>query len=799
MPSLRRALEWCWIAFVTCGIVWLYFWIARPAISQLLGNHRAQTAYYNRLVDGFASGHLHLAGDPAPEMAQLKNPYDPIENGPYRLHDATYYKGKYYLYFGPTPALVLFWPYHALTGDYLWHRQGVAIFGSGVFLVSVGLLFAIRRRYFPGVSLWVTGWAILGLGFANTIPIVLRRPDVWEIPITCASLFVLLALAAIWRSLHDPARRRLWLALASLSYGFAIGARPAILLGAVILLVPLVDTLRQRAGIVALLKDLAAAVIPIFLIGVALLCYNWLRFDDPLQFGQKYQLAGVDNTKVRFFSPEFFWYHARLYLWAPNLWSSYFPFVTGIEVPPPPPGQLGVESVFGIFTNLPFAWLGLFAWVRATRRPEGRWAVFAGTAALFTVVCAATVFLFGGACNRYMVDFLPPWILVCAAGLLALDQALAARSRLARRTVRVLGFGAAAVSAGFVFFSSCQHLGLLRLRDPLAYDRLARFCNAPIAAVEQWRGLRHGPLELTLRFPPFTGRRVEPILITGSPPEADYFWVEYVGPDRVRFGLEHTSYGGPISAEQVVDYSREHTVTIQFRSLYPPDAHRFWSTAEGQALERTKNQLRFFFNDREILRGEVAGYDASPQTRLIGRNPHVQAFGARFTGTLLGQRTLGGEDPARMRDPGPVAFKFWLPEETVPGRQDPLIQTGETGRADTVWIRYVDDRHIAFGFDHWSYGGPATAPIPVDRDHVQRLEIRLGSLYPPDAPLPAGDPRRRRLEVKLNGQVVLEGDYDFYPATSSQVYFGRNPAGASTAGDRLTGRISDLRRLGVER
>jgi hypothetical protein len=58
-----------------------------------------------------AGGSAH---SPAPEISALPDPYDSVANGPYRLHDASFYKGRYYLYFGPVPAVVLFLPFSLL-------------------------------------------------------------------------------------------------------------------------------------------------------------------------------------------------------------------------------------------------------------------------------------------------------------------------------------------------------------------------------------------------------------------------------------------------------------------------------------------------------------------------------------------------------------------------------------------------------------------------------------------------------------------------------------------------------------
>jgi len=92
---------------------------------------RAEDAYYNLLVRGFRAGQLDLKTEVPAGLAHLADPYDPVANANYLLVDGhplwdlSYYHGKLYLYYGVTPALVLFWPYAALTGHYLGHKDAV--------------------------------------------------------------------------------------------------------------------------------------------------------------------------------------------------------------------------------------------------------------------------------------------------------------------------------------------------------------------------------------------------------------------------------------------------------------------------------------------------------------------------------------------------------------------------------------------------------------------------------------------------------------------------------------------------
>jgi len=130
---------------------------------------RAADSYYNLLVRGFRAGQLNLKTEVPPALAKAADPYDPVSHGVdleadgHPLNDLSYYHGKLYFYYGITPALVLFWPYAAVTGHYLWHRDAVVVFCAAGFVASVGLLCAVWRRCFPGVGVGVAA-AGAGLG-----------------------------------------------------------------------------------------------------------------------------------------------------------------------------------------------------------------------------------------------------------------------------------------------------------------------------------------------------------------------------------------------------------------------------------------------------------------------------------------------------------------------------------------------------------------------------------------------------------------------------------------------------------
>jgi Tfp pilus assembly protein PilF len=383
--------------------------------------------YYNLLVRGFRAGRLNLKKEAPPGLTQLANPYDPTASTSYPVLDMSYYKGKLYLYYGVTPAVTLFWPYVAITGHYLPQEHAVLVFCVVGFLVSVGLLCALWRRCFAEVGVAVVAAGVLALGLATCTPLLLARCDFYEVANSCGYALTLVALAAIWRALCQPSHRNRWLAAASLAWGLAVGARPNLLFGAVSLLVPVLQARRERQRV---WTSLIAAIGPIALIGLGLMIYNALRFDNPFEFGQRYILAGDRPGTVPFFGLQYLWFHFRVYFLEPARWSGRFPFVQDIRVLPLPSGHGVVDSPFGILTNLPIVWLALaapLAWRGRSAEMRSTLSGFLAAVAVVFGITALTLCLFFSASIRYEVEFLSPLMLLAVIGILSLERALACR------------------------------------------------------------------------------------------------------------------------------------------------------------------------------------------------------------------------------------------------------------------------------------------------------------------------------------------------------------------------------------
>jgi tetratricopeptide (TPR) repeat protein len=426
--------------------------------------HQPKDSDYNLLVRGFQAGQLNLDKQVPQKFADQPDPYNPqnVTGLAPGLWDLSYYKGKLFLYFGVTPALVLFWPYAAVTGHYLSNKAAVLILFSVGFFTAGGLLRAIWRQYVPDTNPAMAVLGMLSLGLATILGLWC---NVYEVATTSGFAFTMLSLAAIWKASRKPKQAIFWILMASLAYGLAIGSRPSLLFGAVILLLPVFPAWCEAAGPgyyrTALLR-LAAALGPIALIGLGLMFYNDFRFNNPFEFGSHYQLNGdYDVTKSQQFSFHYFWFNIRYYFFEPVRWSNHFPLFGIVPLAPLPKGYYSPGVSFGgfyggILATCPVVLLALATpWIWKGK-PAGtvsqlRW--FLGTVFILLAATLLVVCLFFCARIRYESDFLSPLIILSAAGILGLERRLAGVPAW-RRAARI-GLGVLLVYSAMFFGLTC--------------------------------------------------------------------------------------------------------------------------------------------------------------------------------------------------------------------------------------------------------------------------------------------------------------------------------------------------------
>jgi hypothetical protein len=364
---LARVLGSLWISIVLTAILLLGIttYAAWYTSFGMFPRFTRVVNYYVNMGEAFLHGQVALLIQPEPQLVALANPYDSAqrENVTFQW-DLSYYKGKYYAYWGPAPAL-LYAAVEALTHTPPPDQMGVLVFYSGLSIVLAFLLFRLRQMFFPrapGLSI-----PLFLLAALANLPIIhiLERCQVYETSAVAGQFFLFLGLLAWlrWHEGHKPG----WLIAAGLSWGLAIGTRYNLAITVAVLTAFALYRLWKACGFNrAALRQAAALLAPLALSGLALALYNYARFESPFETGLVYQLT-IPVYQNRHFSPGFVWSNLYLYLFYPLATRSTFPFFPSIPVDltrlpawaARAPGNLSDEVFFGIGQSLPVLWMVL--------------------------------------------------------------------------------------------------------------------------------------------------------------------------------------------------------------------------------------------------------------------------------------------------------------------------------------------------------------------------------------------------------------------------------------------------------
>jgi hypothetical protein len=774
-----------------CAIVGaFYLWTVRST-GEDWKREPERRDYYNRLIAGWLDGHLHLKTEVPAELLALKNPYDPAQRRPgLGLHDASFYKGKYYLYFGVAPAFTLMLPWRIATGADMPLPLAVLIFVYGGFLASVAIFCAVRRRYFPASGRLALACGVLTLGLAGAGLMLLRRPDMWELPIGGGYCFAMLALLALWRSLHaEGTRGRLrWLAAAALALGLAIASRPTYLFTMPLFVAPWLWWWRKECRLPW--REIAAAVAPLAAVGAAMAWHNWARFGHPLEFGQAYQFSLDYESKLPHFGARYLPFNLQAHFLSAAEWRRYFPFIKPGDLGPAPAGfTIHRGDVYGVLANYPIAWLALLAplalWRRGhdERGPLGAWL---GAVVLLFGGAAAVMLSFFSALSRYQVDFMPAFMVLAVVGLLAAERGLAPRARM-------IAGGAAAIAAtyGAVFgvLFSLQFDGLLREHDPALERRVARLLNRVPAAIERMSGVEHGPIELTVRWATVPPIGDETLATIGQAPTEDRVIARHLGDGRAQLGIVPAGAAERFSPPVALAPGVAHRVIVSLASLYPPAAHPYFSGRTSDEVRATLRRAEITVDGARVLREHLRLDRVGAGAVRAGRVESWRRV-SDAPGTAPIESSFAGKgDTLRLR----VRLSA-----QPPGTREPLVVTGRTGAGELLALEHLAGGEVRFVLDSWGRPLRSSRPLRADYGQPRDLEITLGALATVDDATALRGAHAGPLRVKVDGAAVWEERSDYHVAEHAEVHVGRNPLGGTSCGPVFSGEILSAERVARE-
>jgi len=424
-----------------------YFWTATSSGDPIVFN-TTQTDYYNQVANGFLNGELSIPTLPPAGLVHLPDPYNPVANGPYQggiggiggIHDLSLYHGHLYLSWGPTPVLTLFIPWRILGLGDLEANLAALIYSVVGLAFAFALLELLIARFLPTVGSVKAALGGIALATSSVVPLLLRRPLIYEDAISCAYCFICGGLYFLVFGLLSSKGRTLLLILGSASLGLAVGARFEILvLGVVILAVAyFVDRRSRSLSRARRARQGLAVIVPWAVCVLLVFAYNFVRFGNPLQIGSSYQLAGIDPTKTPFEQLGYVTPSIYYYVFAPIRFTLAFPFVA---LPPPPfywgnvPVTYSPEVMGGLLSTTPIVAMLLGAtWLLRRGLAELGHLVLALSAAAVVLIFMISLSV-PGSTMRYEADFASLLVIGAVVTWLAWHPL----RRAARAIVNVLG------------------------------------------------------------------------------------------------------------------------------------------------------------------------------------------------------------------------------------------------------------------------------------------------------------------------------------------------------------------------
>ncbi|MDE6034477.1 MAG: hypothetical protein K2G36_01005 [Ruminococcus sp.] len=264
------------------------------------------------LVLAFENHQVSLLTEVPEDLLAMSDPYDTGLRGSEGVSskwDHVMYNGKYYSYYGVAPVILLFLPYHLITGYFFPTDVAVTLFAI-IGLVFLTLTYnAIIKKWFARIP---SGCYLSGLLIINLVCGIwfsVGRPLFYEISISSGFAFVTMGAYFLITSnvICKEKTSLIKVLFASLCSAIAVLCRPTLAVYSICTCVYFAKGF-QKAGEVLdengnikndrkrRIKYALCALLPFIILGSFQMWYNFVRFGSPFDFGIKYSLTINDFT-----------------------------------------------------------------------------------------------------------------------------------------------------------------------------------------------------------------------------------------------------------------------------------------------------------------------------------------------------------------------------------------------------------------------------------------------------------------------------------------------------------------------
>lgn len=290
---------------------------------------------------------------------------------------------------------------------------------------------------------------------------------------------------------------------------------------------------------------------------------------------------------------------------------------------------------------------------------------------------------------------------------------------------------------------------------------------------------------LVLKFPDQAAGRTQPILtLLDAAGKTGTLCARYGAGGTIQFGLLHGAGETPDFSEPLpLDYTRAHAFVVGMSGpaasvLADAPLALYWQSRRPQGVWLALDGRQVFF--RDFPAQSLGSWGNFPATA------GGAACDPLFTGVMEIDPPADQATPTLQALPavptGPLEVSLRFPSQRT-GHHEPLLTTGITGGGDAVYVEYLDEGQVRFGFDHWGAGGPESPAIPLDYAATHRVTISFGSFFPEKSP------ERQRLWIELDSRRIWTALVNFHPIPPGKWQVGSNPIHLSTCEALFQGEI----------
>ena len=266
--------------------------------------YRENKDQYEVFTESLLRGHVYLDHDVVDSrLLEMDNPYDFDERVNKHIHyrwDSAFYKGKFYMYFGIAPVFLTFLPYKIITGKTLISCLSTQCFVGFSIIGMFVFLYFLRSHFFKKTEFIVyliaaSIFSVVSIWYACVEPVL------YCVPISAGICMAIWSLYFYFKAVYGEQsyNRSVVYALIGAIFGaITFACRPPVALVCFICIPLVIEFFKKYKFNKKTVASILLVLVPYVIVGCLLMYYNYVRFENPFEFGQSYQLTLTDQREI---------------------------------------------------------------------------------------------------------------------------------------------------------------------------------------------------------------------------------------------------------------------------------------------------------------------------------------------------------------------------------------------------------------------------------------------------------------------------------------------------------------------